>query len=324
MTGDKIEAMSDDRVRDEQFLRQSEREERRMWMDLFMLLPKFVIYFVKFLFHLIVPKRMKDVRGQLALITGGANGIGREIGLNLARQGCNIVILDIDLPMATKTAKELEMMGVKAKAYKADVSKSTDIDALKDKIKQEMGVVDILINNAGVFFCKSPEEETAENLQRMININLMSNFWTCRAFLQDMIDQKRGHILSISSFAGLVGLPTSICYTASKFGVRGFVEGLAMDLHFRGLSDCIRTTTVFPYFVDTNPGIKVHVVDKCAHKVMYDPKVIGKEIVEGLLRNEEVITFPSFCFYGCYLMSFPLGLKRLGVNIMSKVGEKSF
>lgn len=117
-----------------------------------------------------------------------------------------------------------------------------------------------------------------------------------------MIEQKRGHIISVSSFAGLVGLPTSICYTASKFGVRGFMEGLTLDLHHRKLSNYIKTTTIFPYFVDTNPDIKMQVIDQCQHKVMFDPKIIGKEIVEGILKNEEVITFPKAVFYFCYLL----------------------
>lgn len=165
------------RTRDEQFLSQSKREQLRMWLDLALLLPNLVFLLFKAIYEIFVTKPRKAVRGQLALITGGANGIGREIAINLARHGCNIAILDIDLTMANKTASELVQIGVKAKAYKADVSKADNIDMLKSEITKDMGVVDILINNAGVFFCKSPEEETVENLQRMININLMSNFW---------------------------------------------------------------------------------------------------------------------------------------------------
>lgn len=165
------------RTRDEQFLNESKLEERRMWIDLALMFPNALFLILKTIYEFFIPKPLKDVKGQLALITGGANGIGREIAINLARHGCNIAILDIDLKMANKTAAELKQMGVKANAYKADVSKSEDIDQLKSQIMRDMGVVDILINNAGVFFCKSPEEETVENLQRMININLMSNFW---------------------------------------------------------------------------------------------------------------------------------------------------
>lgn len=170
------------RTRDEHFLSQSTREQRRLWIDMALMLPRIIFLLLKSIYEMFIPKPLKDVKGQLALITGGANGIGREIALNLARHGCNIAILDIDLTMANKTAFELVQMGVKAKAYKADVSKADEIDMLKSEILKDMGVVDILINNAGVFFCKSPEEETVENLQRMININLMSNFWVNQFF----------------------------------------------------------------------------------------------------------------------------------------------
>lgn len=165
------------RTRDEQFLTESKREERRLWIDLALIFPNVVFLLLKTIYEFFIPNPLKDVRGQLALITGGANGIGREIAINLARHGCNIAIVDIDLSMGNKTASELKLMGIDAKAYKTDVSKSDDIDLLKSEIMKDMGVVDILVNNAGVFFCKSPEEETVENLQRMININLMSNFW---------------------------------------------------------------------------------------------------------------------------------------------------
>uniref|UniRef100_A0A336MY90 Short-chain dehydrogenase/reductase 3 n=1 Tax=Culicoides sonorensis TaxID=179676 RepID=A0A336MY90_CULSO len=292
------------RIRDEKFLAESRKEESRMWIDMALLLPNFVILIIRSIIEFFIPKPFKDVRGQLALITGGANGIGRQIAINLAKQGCKIAIVDIDYDGAKKTANELTTsLGVKAKAFKADVSKSEDIEKLKLEVKHDMGVVDILINNAGVFFCKSPEEETPSNLQKMIDINLMANFWTTRCFLQDMIDQKRGHIVSISSFAGLVGIPSCICYTASKFGVRGFMEGLTIDLHYRKLGEFIKTTTIFPYFVDTNPGIKVRVIDQCEHKIMYDPIMVGSRIVEGILRNEEVITFPKMTYFFCYLFT---------------------
>lgn len=172
-----IHTNGDGRTRDEQFLSASKREERRLWLDLFLAFPKSVFLLIRTIYEFFVSVPLKDVRGQLVLITGGANGIGREIAINFARHGANIAIVDIDLEMAQKTSTELKLLGVKVNAYKADVSNAENIEKLKNDVKNEMGVVDILVNNAGVFFCKSPEQETVENLSRMININLMSNFW---------------------------------------------------------------------------------------------------------------------------------------------------
>lgn len=116
-----------------------------------------------------------------------------------------------------------------------------------------------------------------------------------------MIERKRGHIASISSFAGLVGLPTATCYTASKFGVRGFVEGLSLDLYHRNIHD-VKTTCIFPYFVDTNPGVRASVLEGSTRKVILDPTKSGKVIVDGILRNKDIITLPRNIYYMSYLM----------------------
>lgn len=131
----------------------------------------------KNIYEIFVPKPPKDVKGQLALITGGANGIGRETALNLAAKGCNIAIADIDFEMGKKTAEELRSLGVKAKAFKVDVSKLEDLEVLKEDVEQQLGTVDILINNAGIFYTKHVTEEKPENVMRMLNINLISHLW---------------------------------------------------------------------------------------------------------------------------------------------------
>lgn len=288
------------RERDEALLERSRGEEYRMWLDLSIILYKAIILFFKTIYEFFVPRQLKDVSGQVAFITGGAKGLGREIALNLAKKGCNIAVVDIDLEGAKQTAAELRDMGVKAEAFKVDVSKADEVYAIKDPVEKSLGPVDIVINNAGVFFTKSVEDETPENLLRMININLMSNFWTTRTFLQGMIDRKRGHIASISSFAGLVGLPTAVCYTASKFGVRGFIEGLSLDLYHRNIRS-VHTTAIFPYFVDTNPSVREAVLEGSYRKVILDPIKAGREIVHGILRNRDIITLPRNFYYLSYI-----------------------
>lgn len=289
------------RERDEALLTASRSEEYRMWADLASTVFKSMLLFLKTIYEFFVPRKFKDVAGQVAFITGSAKGLGREIAINLAKKGCHIAVVDVDLEGAQQTAAELMELGVKAKAFKADVSNSDDIDAIKDSVEQSLGPVDIVINNAGIFFTKTVTEETPEKLQGMININLMSNFWTTRAFLQGMIERNRGHIASVSSFAGLVGLPTAICYTASKFGVRGFIEGLSLDLYHRNIHT-VKTTCIFPYFVDTNPGVRASVLEGSYRKVILDPKKSGQVIVDGLLRDEDIITLPRNLYYMSYIL----------------------
>ncbi len=104
--------------------------------------------------------------------------MGKEIAIGLAQKGCNLVIVDVDLEGATKVASEIvENYGVKAKAYRLDVSDYTAIKILKEDVEKNMGYVDILVNNAGVLPLMSLREGTHEDIQKIININLTSHFW---------------------------------------------------------------------------------------------------------------------------------------------------
>lgn len=291
-----------DRSRDTALLAGTRWEQVKLFRDLLWTLCKAMLVMCRRSYEIFFPPKPKDIRGQLALVTGGAKGLGREISLELAKKGCNIAIVDIDLESGIKTADDLQNLGVKAKAFKGDVSNVNDVNNLKNEIEKHLGNVDILFNNAGVFFEKPLEEETPENLNRMMNINVMASMWMTRAFLSGMIERKKGHIAATSSFAGLVGLPMAICYTTTKFGLRGFMEGLCLDLHHRNLSDYIKTTCFFPYFMDTGAGIRNAVVGGSNHKVIFDPQVAAAHVVNRMLINEEIVTFPDHLYYMSYIL----------------------
>lgn len=177
----------------------------------------------KMLYRRLTMKR-KNIRGQLALVTGGGKGLGREICLALAREGCNIAIVDIDVESSKETVEDCRSLGVKAQFYRCDVSDADAIDMLKCEVIQKSGTVDILVNNAGILFNRPIIEETPENIKKMVGVNLMSVFWVCRsplhklhiflpltikrfictnkkqatrAFLPSMIKKRRGHIVSM-------------------------------------------------------------------------------------------------------------------------------
>ncbi|CRL02351.1 CLUMA_CG015210, isoform A [Clunio marinus] len=116
--------------------------------------------------------KRKDVRGKLALVTGGANGLGRGICLRLAELGCRIAIADINLKAAEKTCEEIRGKGYKAKAYKIDVTNADEITKLRDDVFNDLGTVDILINNAGLMSNKNLEE-TSENIEAMLKVNIL-------------------------------------------------------------------------------------------------------------------------------------------------------
>lgn len=150
----------------------------RWYFDLFRSLFVSIFIGIKVLFKRLTMKR-KDIRGQLALVTGGGKGLGREICLALAKEGCNIAIVDIDVESSKETVKDIRSLGVKGEFYQCDVSDSDAIELLKCQVIQRSGTVDILVNNAGILFSRPIIEETPENIKKMVGVNLMSVFWVC-------------------------------------------------------------------------------------------------------------------------------------------------
>lgn len=122
----------------------------------------------------------KDISGQVALVTGGANGLGRETACRLAQEKCNIVISDINYDEALKTAEFIKRIyKVSVKAFKTDVSSIEEIEKLKNDIENSLGPVDILINNAGVMPLISLREGNSKDIQKIVDVNLTSHFWVC-------------------------------------------------------------------------------------------------------------------------------------------------
>lgn len=129
--------------------------------------------------NLIFPPKPKCIKNQVALITGSGNGLGRSLAFRLAKEKCNLAIVDIDFQAAQQTAAEIESrFDVKAIAFRADVSKYGDIVQLKKDVEASLGSVDILLNNAALLgFDASLREGTHEVIQKIIDVNLSSHFW---------------------------------------------------------------------------------------------------------------------------------------------------
>lgn len=132
---------------------------------------------LKTLVFVVIPQSSKDIQHQVALLTGGANGLGRAIAIELAKCGCNVAVCDVDLDGARDTVEELHLLGVKAFPYEVDVANYDEIIAVKEKIKNDLGDVDILINNAGILPIVSLLEGNPEDILRIFKVNLISHFW---------------------------------------------------------------------------------------------------------------------------------------------------
>ncbi|XP_021698248.1 17-beta-hydroxysteroid dehydrogenase 13 [Aedes aegypti] len=253
---------------------------------LLLLVPVLVRDFVQFL----LPAKKKSISNQLALVTGGGNGLGRALCFRLAQEGCSVAVADIDLVGARRTAEEVRTrFGVKADAFHVDVSDYGSVTKLKEAIESSLGNVDILVNNAALLAMLSLSEGKPEDVQRIVNVNLLSHFWTIRAFKDGMVERRRGHIVAICSLLGIVPFGRTISYCATKFGVRGLMESLENEFYQDGLKNDIHTTCVFPAGIRTRKGFVDLVKDIKLTVPLSSPEYVANLIVDAVRANKTEI-----------------------------------
>jgi 3-oxoacyl-[acyl-carrier protein] reductase len=177
-----------------------------------------------------------ELKGKVALVTGGAQGIGRAIALLLAQKGADIVISDINIEKAEEMALEIEAVGRKAMAVRTDVAHINDVERLVEAIMERFGQIDILINNAGIARDKLILRMTEEDWDAVLNVNLKGTFNCTKAVIRHMSKQRRGKIVNIASVVGEMGNAGQANYSASKAGVIGLTKTIAREFAQRGLN----------------------------------------------------------------------------------------
>ncbi|MFH1073782.1 MAG: SDR family NAD(P)-dependent oxidoreductase [Candidatus Firestonebacteria bacterium] len=177
--------------------------------------------------------RLKD---KTVLITGAASGIGRAIALNFAAEGANVCIADINIEKAEEVAQQIVAPGLKSFAVKADVSKKTEVNGMVKEFIRRFERIDVLINNAGISVI-APFLETQEEVwDNVLNINLKGTFLCSQAVIPYMLKQKQGKIVNVSSQSGKKGSIWYSAYCASKFGVIGLTQSMALEFASEGIN----------------------------------------------------------------------------------------
>ncbi|XP_071524250.1 epidermal retinol dehydrogenase 2-like isoform X2 [Panulirus ornatus] len=251
-----------------------------------------IYYALESLVLSLVPRKFlrKDVAGDVVLVTGGASGIGRLICLKMAARGAKIVTWDVNTADNEETARLVVAAGGVCRPYSVDLCDRHAIYAAAAKVKQEVGKVDILINNAGIVTGKNFKDAPDDLIQKTFQVNIMSHFWTTKAFLGDMLASNKGHIVTVASLAGLAGVNKLADYCASKFAAVGFDESLRIELKVEGY-DGVKTTAVCPYYIST--GMFAGVTSKLVP--ILQPDFVASETVDGILLNSPIVILPSFC-----------------------------
>lgn len=171
--------------------------------------------------------RLKD---KVAVITGGAQGLGRAIALGVAREGAKVVVADLQAEKAERVAGEARALGTDALALEVNVANEVSVKRLADETFKRFGRVDILVNDAGVYLKAPVVSKSEEDWDRTLDINLGGNFLCARAFVPAMRRQKSGRIISIASSIAHTGAREFADYAASKAAIVGFVKALAREL----------------------------------------------------------------------------------------------
>ena len=186
---------------------------------------------------------------KVAIVTGASRGIGREIAKTLAKEGINVVAnYNKSEGKAIKLQEELKKRNINIDIFKADVSKRIEGKAVVEYTIKKYGKVDILLNNAGISEYKMFTDETDEDWERVINTNLYSAFVMCQEVIPNMVHNKNGCIINISSIWGMVSASFEVLYSVSKAGIDGLTKGLAKEL---GPSN-IRVNSIAPGAIDTD------------------------------------------------------------------------
>ena len=191
---------------------------------------------------------MNSLKGKVALITGASKGIGRATAQSLAEAGADIVMGATRTDLLDILANELKASKVKSLAVKCDVTKVSDCQNLVKQALAEFGRIDILINNAGVGFSGKVVDSIPEEIEHMINVNILGVYYMAQSVLPTMIEKESGDIVNIASVAGLKYSPNFAMYSATKFAVRAFSEGLRNEVQTHN----IRVILIHPGMTETN------------------------------------------------------------------------
>lgn len=207
----------------------------------------------------------KRLHGAVALVTGGGRGIGRAIAFALANEGAKVVVVARTESEITRTAGEIRQIGGESLSIPCDVSREWEVNLSIKKILEQFGRLDILINNAGVCILGPISEFTEREWDILMDINLKGVFYFSRAVWNIMIQQGGGVIVNISSRSGKRGRAEWSAYCASKFGVIGLTESLAME----GRPHGIRVNAICPEGTDTSMQASIN-SDGCEKRGQLD------------------------------------------------------
>lgn len=236
----------------------------------------------------------RSVAGKWALVTGAGSGMGRTTTLELAREGANLILVDISGESMGNVAREVEALGVEAHTFCVDLTEWEQVENMADAVHARWGAVDIMVNCAGIAHMAHMVETTNEDWAKLLSVNLWSIIHMVNAFAPPMMERGSGQIVNISSGQAFFAVPTWGAYACTKYAVDGYSEALRYELFWHGVG----VTTVFPSIVRTpfydriTGGPLVKVGMKILMAVASRPETLSRLIVRAIKKNKKHVIQP--------------------------------
>ena len=245
----------------------------------------------------------EQLKGKKVVITGGAMGIGLAVCKRLIQEECELTIWDLNETALKEAVSELSRTGSKVFAYTCDVSDKNRVKELAEKARQDMGQVDILINNAGFvrhgLFWEQPLEPSIKQLE--VNVNAL--MYSIHDFLPEMLERNSGHVVNVSSGVAISSVPGLAAYATSKWAVWGLTDVLRLEVAVVGKTG-VHFTSVHPGNILTGmfEGFQLNWLGKLLFPPVKDHDIIAKGIVEAALKKKKhLVVLPKQLYIGMML-----------------------
>ena len=195
------------------------------------------------------------IEGKIILITGASSGIGKACAINLAEHGAQVILQARGEEALREVANTIESNGGKASVYPVDLSDFNQINSSAERIKSEVGVPDVIVNNAGMGKWLFIEETDNAEIEQMMSVPYFAAFHTTRAFINEILERNSGHIINVNSPASLLAFPAASSYTGARWALRGFNDALRADMNGTKIRvTMLVAAKVSSSYFDNNPG----------------------------------------------------------------------
>ena len=233
------------------------------------------------------------LENKLMMVTGASSGIGAATAILAAQSGADVILIARNQERLQKIAEQIQMMKRRAYIFSIDLTDARAVESVSQKIIAEIGVPDVIFNNAGAGKWQFIEETSTQDVMAMMASPYFAAFFLTRQFLPHMLKRNSGHIVNMTSLAGHMAWPGATAYTAARWAMRGFTEALRADLAGTNIQVSLATfAKISSAYWDHNTGSEERVPKAQASIPVLSPEQAAAEIIQGIQNNREEIVAP--------------------------------